>query len=113
LHFLQATEGVPRVHGSIVARWIIHYTNDSVREWPLLYGEHVRDLWWDPAEEPLDANQATAVWRGVGLRLPHLKGVRLFRASWTNPQPDLEIDRLELRIGESNLKPIVVAITAE
>ena len=81
----------------------------------MIYGEHVRDLWWSTAEEPLEANQATVVWRGVGLglRRPDLSGVRLFRSSWTNPKPEVEIDKLEFRIGESNLKPILVSITAE
>ena len=115
LHFLQATEGDPRINGSTVARWVIHYADGSTREWPVLYGEQVRDWWWWPEQEPLEANQATIAWRGRASlwNLPGNRGVRLFKASWTNPQPDLEITRLEYRIGETALKPLVVAVTAE
>ena len=112
LHFLQATEGDPRIHGGVVARWIIHYADGSVRECPVIYGEQVRDLCWLAAEEPLEANQATVVWRGTATWYG-ISGVRLFRASWTNPQPDLEIAQLEFRIGETDLKPFLVAVTAE
>ena len=41
------------------------------------------------------------------------KRVRLFQSTWTNPQPDLEITRLEYRIGETALEPLAVSITAE
>ena len=115
LHFLQATEGEFGVNGSTVARWIIHYADGSTREWPVTYGEHVLDWWWWTKEEPLEAKQATVVWRGRApvWNKPATDGVRLFKASWTNPQPDVEITRLEYRIGEIALKPFVLAITAE
>jgi hypothetical protein len=81
----------------------------------VIYGDHVRDWWWWVNEEPLEAKQAALVWRG---RSPiwnpaSAGGVRLFQSTWTNPYPDLEITRLEYRIGETALKPLVVAITAE
>jgi hypothetical protein len=115
LHFLQASENEPRVEGSTVARWIVHYADGSTREWPVIYGEHLRDWWWWPQQEPLEAKQATVAWRGRApvWNLPGSDGVRLFKASWTNPQPDLEITELEFRNGETSMKPFVVAITAE
>lgn len=115
LHFLQATEGEPRLDGSVVARWIMHYADGSIREWPVIYGTHVRDAWWWMHQEPAEATQACVAWNGraVGWNRPELGGVRLFQATWTNPQPDLEITRLEFRMGETALKPFVVAITAE
>ena len=115
LHFLQAAEGGLGADGSTVARWIIQYADGSAREWPVIYGQHVRDWWWWTGKEPLEAKQASVVWRGHApvWNLPDTKGVRLFKASWTNPQPDVEITTLEYRIGETALKPFVVAITAE
>ncbi|MCP5524749.1 MAG: serine/threonine protein kinase [Verrucomicrobiales bacterium] len=115
LHFLQATEGDPRIEGSIVARWIIHYADGTAREWPVVYGEQVRDWRWEPDQEPLEASQATLVWQGrvTVFHQPHMNCMRLFKSTWTNPQPDLEITRLEYRIGETAMKPLVVAITAE
>jgi eukaryotic-like serine/threonine-protein kinase len=115
LHFVQAAEGGLGADGSTVARWTIHYADGSAREWPVIYGEHVRDWWWSPSTEPLEAKQATLVWRGHApiWNRPGTDGVRLFKATWTNPEPNVEITQLEYRIGETALKPFVVAITAE
>jgi hypothetical protein len=81
--FLQATESDPRIHGSTVARWIVRYADGSAREWPVIYGEHVREICWRTAEEPLEANQATMVWRGRSpiLDVPGSDGFRLFKAT--------------------------------
>lgn len=115
LHFLQATEGDPRVDGSVVAHWIVHYADGSTREWPVIYGAHIRDGWWWMDQEPLEATQATLAWRGAPpmWNRPNLGGVRLFKTTWVNPQPEVEVTRLEFKIGETALKPFVVAITAE
>jgi len=115
LQFLQATVNDPLVEGGIVARWIIHYSDGSSREWPVIYGEQVRDLVWIPEREPLDARQAKLAWSGptaIGLS-GNTVSARLFKATWVNPLPNVEIERLELRVGETAQKPIVVAITAE
>jgi WD40 repeat protein len=115
LHFLQATTDDPRVEAAVVARWLVRYADGSAREWPVLYGRHLRDLWWSPGGEPLEASQATLAWRGVAAigNLPGTEGVRLFKATWTNPQPEVEITRIEIRTGDTSMKPLVVAITAE
>lgn len=115
LHFLQATTDDPWVEGSTVARWLVHYADGSAREWPVIYGEHIRDLWWSPQKEPLEARQASVAWRGraaIG-DLSGRDGVLLYKATWTNPQPEMEITRLEFRVGETSMKPLVVAVTAE
>jgi WD40 repeat protein len=115
LHFLQASEGEPRIDGSTVARWIVYYADGSTLEWPVIYGDQVRDVVWWVKEEPLEARRATVVWRGRSPfgNLPGRDGLRLFQSTWINPRPDLEITRLEFRVGETAMKPMVVAITAE
>ncbi len=72
-----------------------------------LYGEHLLDWGWWTQEEPLEAKQATVVWQGRApvWNKPAQDDVRLFNASWTNPQPDVEIAQLESRIGETALNP--------
>ena len=115
LHFLQATEGDPNIDGSIVAYWVIHYVDGSTQEWPIIYGDQVRSL-GSVAAEVGEARKAKVVWRG---RKPagHLWHTeiteQLYESTWINPQPALEIARLEFRVGETALKPLVVAITAE
>ena len=112
LHFLHATEGDPRVEGSTVARLIVHYADGSTREWPLIYGEDIRDWRWWEGFEPLEASRATLAWK-ADWKWSSGAMVRLFKATWTSPQSDVEISSLEFRSGENALKPFVIAITAE
>src|SRR5262249_18476533 len=86
LHFLQAAEGGPHIDGSTVARWIMHYADGSTREWPVVYGEHLRDWTWVPTDEPLEAKQATVAWRGPPpfSSHPDFDCTRLFKATWIN-----------------------------
>ena len=87
----------------------------------MIYGEHLLNYYWYPKnlwhlkDEPLEATKATLAWRGpaLGLDNPELGGLRLFKATWANPQPDLEIASLEFQTGDNGVKPFVVAITAE
>jgi hypothetical protein len=99
----------------VVARWTIHYTDGSSRVWPVIYGRQVLDWWWWFQEESLEPAEARVVWRGhaQSWNIPGTDGVRLFESVWVNPQPDIPISRIEFRIGESLLKPFVVAVTAE
>lgn len=98
-----------------MARWIVHYADGSKIEWPLLYGEHLRDLWWISAAEPLEARQAALAWRGRAAsgNLPGTDGVRVFKATWVNPRPEVEITQLECRVGDTSMKLMVLAVTAE
>jgi hypothetical protein len=84
-------------------------------EWPVIYGDQVRDLVWWLNEEPFEARHAQVVWQGRRLsgNRTYEEGARLFQSTWTNPRPEVEITRLEFRIGETAMKPLVVAITAE
>ena len=78
------------------------------------YGEQVRDWWWYKTS-PKDAGQALIAWEGRP-SIPATKGaenVRLFKATWTNPQPDLEVTQLDFILGKTEMHPFVVAITAE
>jgi hypothetical protein len=116
LHFLQANQGfLPE--GSLVGRWIVRYADRTEREWPLIYGQHLRDWWWSPDKEPRDPADATLAWIGkMGHPDPDEVGVqiRLFKATWSNPDPDREVTEIELHVEDSDKgAPIVLAVTAE
>jgi hypothetical protein len=115
LHFLQAA-GAGAKDGDEVARWVIHYADGSVREWPIVYGEHLRHLYQEEMlQEPKEAGQAVIAWDGHPPR-PTKAGVvsvRLFKATWTNPLPDVEVTGLDFVLGKKDVSPLVVAITAE
>jgi hypothetical protein len=116
LHFLQAAENGQRGRdGDEVARWVIHYADGSVREWPMVYGEHLRNSWHMPKDYQEPASQAVIAWEGhpsVPIKMG-AESVRLFKATWTNPLPDVEITSLDFILGKSSVRPFVVAITAE
>ncbi len=114
LHFLQGVDGGEGRDGDEVARWVIHYADGTMREWPLIYGKQVRD-WWLRPKSPKEASEAVIVWEG---RSPivikaGVENVRLFKATWTNPLPGVEVRDLDFVLAKANVRPFVVAITAE
>ena len=115
LHFLQAVAGDRGKDGDEVARWVIHYADGSVREWPVIYGEQLRDSWWWSARSPKEADKAVIAWEGHPPQVTKrgVESVRLFKATWTNPLPEVEVTRLDFVIGKVRVRPFVVAITAE
>ncbi|MCX6926301.1 MAG: hypothetical protein NT154_24310, partial [Verrucomicrobia bacterium] len=64
LHFLHASEREAGAEGEEIARWVMHYADGSVREWPVRYGEHLRDWWW-LKQDPKEATRAVIAWEGL------------------------------------------------
>jgi len=110
LHFLQFIGGGQGRDGVQVAHWVVRYADGSSVEWPLIYGEHLRDCWWNDGQ-PREARQAEIAWEGR----PNIpaKGVRLFKATWTNPRPEVPIESLDLLGADAPVTTAVVALTAE
>jgi hypothetical protein len=74
---------------------------------PIIYGKDV--LPWEPAA-PIMSSPPAPAWRGqngVGLT------VQLFKSTWENPQPDVEIETLDFVSKMTQSAPFLVAITAE
>jgi hypothetical protein len=116
LRFLQVTEGADPKDGTEIGSWIIRYSNDTQTEWPLIYGEQLRGWWWIEGQGPREASQAVLVWTGKAAHPTSdlTNGVvRLFKATWTNPHPELEISEIQLRAASMTVQPIVLAVTAE
>lgn len=110
LHFLQFVDGDQGRDGVQVARWVVRYADNSSVEWPLIYGEHLRDWWWNDGQ-PGEVRQAQVAWEGHP-KIP-AKAVRLFKATWTNPRPEVPIESLDLVGANLPVSTDVVAITAE
>ena len=110
LHFLQSTGGFFTRDGHEVAHWLVRYADGSAVEWPLIYGDQLRDWWWNYGY-PREANQAVIAWEGHPNVLAN--GVRLFKSTWTNPRPEVEIQELSLVGGDVNASTSVFAITAD
>ncbi|MBP9902029.1 MAG: protein kinase [Verrucomicrobiota bacterium] len=112
LHFLQAVDG-PRVQGGDeVARWRLHFVDGSVREFPVIYGEHVSD-WWGDSDTNQESRRAVVAWAGKRPAPGANQGIRLFKSTLENPAPDTEVSHLDFVLGKVSVRPFVVAITAE
>jgi WD40 repeat protein len=110
LSFLQGVGGDRGKDGEEVAHWVIRFADGTSLDWPVIYGEHVRDWWWNYGH-PEEASGAVIAWEGHPPVLAN--SVRLFKATWVNPRPEAEIRELDFVGGEARVAPFVVAITAE
>ena len=107
LHFLHAT-GWNAPPGTWVGSYIVHYTDGTLDDAPILYGD-VTGNWWALPED-LKRPGAGVVWQGTNAAK---QPVQLFKQSWDNPRPDLEIKSLDFESRQTRVAPFLIAVTAE
>jgi hypothetical protein len=112
LHFLQAT-GWRMPDGTAIGRYVIHYVDGQQQAVPVVYGENVRDWWFDPKlDEPTKG--AVVAWTGKNAATETRgQAVRLYRFTWENPRADAAIESLDLVSENSNSSPFLIALTVE
>jgi outer membrane lipoprotein-sorting protein len=109
LHFLHGTAwSAP--DGTQVGHYVMHFANGQTRAFPVLYGYDVRD-WLVRRNEPAAETTGAAVaWTGSG----GFGGRRrLYRSTWENPLPDVEITSVDYLASMADPAPFLIAITAE
>jgi len=108
LHFLHTT-GWSTADGTSIGAFVIHYASGQSAEYPIRYGEHVRDGWvrGDPRN---DLKGGTMAWIGTNAAGDV---VRVFKSSWTNPSPSQQIASLDFVSYMTSASPILIAVTAE
>jgi len=110
LHFLHATAwGAPE--GTKIGSFVVHYANDETREIPIVYGEDVRD-WWTGQNEPAN-DHLTVAWTGKNTVPDNETPIRLFKTTWKNPLPEVEMKTIDYRTTMSASAPFLIAITVE
>jgi hypothetical protein len=110
IHFLHGC--INRVEpGTPIGRYIAHYSDGREIEIPMVYGQHVRDSLFMRAT-PTYASEAAIVWQMPCDEIPNAI-VRLFRFTWTNPRPDVELKDLDFSSALSGSAPFLIAITVE
>jgi hypothetical protein len=108
LHFLQAC-GWDSPEGTTIATYHVHYANGQEQKVPVVYGEDVRD--WNTAGDPeTELTRGTVVWSGTNKARVL---VRLFKSTWLNPFPEVEIVSLDYISAMDDAAPFLIAITAE
>jgi WD40 repeat protein/predicted Ser/Thr protein kinase len=110
MHFLHGC--INRVEpGTPVGRYVAHYADGQEMEIPLRYGQQVRDsLFMRPT--PTYASEALTVWQTPYDEVPNAM-LRLFRFTWTNPRPEVELKDVDFISALSGSAPFLIAITVE
>jgi hypothetical protein len=103
--------------GTPVGHYVWHYADGQERETPIVYGRDLRDWIRLPGESdpPLPANsRAVLAWTGRSLA-PLRKDVqlRLYRCTYENPRPDVEVVSIDLVSNVLRSAPLLVAMTVE
>jgi WD40 repeat protein/serine/threonine protein kinase/tetratricopeptide (TPR) repeat protein len=106
LHFLQCCDPVAnRPSGSAVGSYVVHYAWAADETIPIIGNQYVR--WWSDIDK--EFGEATEAWRGQN---DNGDIERLFKLSWTNPHPELEIERIDF-IASGPGRLLLFAITGE
>lgn len=106
LHFLHGTtEEAPP--GTLVGRYLVHTADGARCEIPIRYGQ---DLLACHADLPLGATSPVVAWTGANRMYPV---IRLFRTTWENPAPTIEITRIDFVSTLTRAAPFLVAITVD
>lgn len=114
LQFLQAVKWGYPPDGTVVGRYLIHYANGRTEALPIIFGRDARD-WYEKPGEPAEVTDAVIAWKGNN---PAAKAVgnlsvRLFKRTWENPAPDLEVTSVDFIAESDSAHPFLVALTAE
>jgi len=109
VHFLHSC-GWQSEPGTKIGSYVIHYANGEAKEIPLVYSKNIMDWWAYPGEEKI--KEAKEVWSGSdAATLRKGQRTRLFKYTWENPLPDVEITTIDLVSSLSLSGPFLIAIT--
>jgi WD40 repeat protein len=115
LHFLHKASGDSTEirTGDRVGHYLIHYADGHSVEVPIRYNVEVSD-YWELEHLPKELPGADVVWRGQNPESRE-RGlfIRLFRFTWENPHPEMEVTHLDFVAERFWTFPWLVALTAE
>jgi hypothetical protein len=113
LHFLHASilSAGARL-GDEMGSYIFHYADGRQIELPIITGKDIGE-WWSPANE--QGTNFVIAWTGNNPSArANGRTIRLFKASWENPFPDVPIRQFDFVSDKPTPgAPFLVAITAE
>lgn len=125
IHFLHAAaspargdpgRGESATGGEQIGQYIVNYPNGEKRVIPLVLDVNISD-WWASSEmgseTPADLPRAKTVWTGGNEASGYHMLLRLFKYTWTNPDPDNVIESIDFESAQIRTTPFLVAITVE
>jgi hypothetical protein len=112
LHFLHGT-GWRMPDGSAIGEYVVHYADGEQKQVPIIYGDTVRDWWFDSALEEPTAH-AVVAWTGknAAARSQNMS-LRLYKYTWENPRSEVVIETIDLISANSRSSPFVLSVTVE
>jgi len=100
--------------GTLAGRFVLRYADGSTSELPIRYGIDLSNWWLNLGVGGSEAPLAEVAWRGAN-RWAHAVGrdVGVFKRTYENPRPEMEIENLEFQSTLSPCAPALMAITVE
>lgn len=112
IHFLHGTRW-PVADGTFVGSYLIHFANGDRRIVPMIYGFDIRD-WWPQEGEPKMPHGMIVAWEGMNnASRASNRAVRVYKSTWQNPLPEIEIERIDLISAMTESAPFLISITTE
>jgi hypothetical protein len=122
LHILQSThygrgksgDGWHVDDGVQIGQYVVHYEDGSKQGIPIIYGEDVRDWYFNDGEP--GPSRAKTVWKGdneVATKIgSHL---RVYLTTWTNPKPDKKVLTIDFTSDKSETlaAPFCISMSTE
>jgi eukaryotic-like serine/threonine-protein kinase len=111
LHVLHGT-GWDEAEATKIGAYILRYADGRQLELPILYGVDVRGWWCGTGGK--DATRATVAWVGANPQLlDRDASLRLFKRTWDNPRPEVEVQSIEFTSTGTKCAPFLIALTLE
>jgi hypothetical protein len=111
LHALHGTTWFER-QGREIGAFVLHYADGGVTELPIVFGEHLRGE--DPRLDPKsECPNGQLVWGAGSSANPADNQPRLYQTTFVNPNPALEVVRIDYVSKVTRCGPLLVALTIE
>lgn len=114
LQILHSIQGAQPPDGARVGHYLVHFANGRREEMPILYGQDLRD-WHEHPNVPVGVSGAVIAWKGSNPanKLVGTLGIRLFKRTWDNPAPDVEVTTMDFVAEHASAHPFLIALTVE
>jgi hypothetical protein len=114
IHFLHAGAVPKELPEELpLAKYVFHFVDGQKAEMPICKGLDIRD-WWVKPGVPRETKRSVEAWTGTNaMGIIKQRPIRLFKSTWENPRPNVEVKNIDYVSMISEAGPFLVAITAE
>jgi hypothetical protein len=113
LNILHAT-GYSTDDGTQIAKYVVHYDDETTADIEVVYGKDVVDWWAYPGREA--PTRGKVAWEGENEAAKGFEAtIKLYLTTWENPHPKKKVVTIDYvaTAPDKNAAPFCVAITAE